>query len=300
MAEALAVYTTVYPASERFFGACLESLAGQTDQDFDLWVGVDAVPPERLEQVRDGRRPPTYVTGNAGASPASIRARAWEQMVDEYDAIVLIDSDDVAEPSRVAAARAALARCDVVACALTLMDERGADLGHVFGAPEDADLASLLAHHNVFGLSNTAYRADVLRDCLPLPADCRLIDWLLATQAWASGARLELDPSPRMRYRQYPANTTRVFGPFAAEDVLGATALVLEHYRFALATPAVTASPVRAVLLRAQARAVRFHRAITSSQDVMRAYLEQLNRIPAAPVWWWSVAHPVAENLWSH
>ena len=300
MCERLAVYTTVYPASERFLPAWSDSLAGQTDQDFDLWIGIDGVPADRLERLCGKRSRVTYVPANPGDPPAAVRTHAWEQMVQRYDAIVLVDSDDVASPSRVAAARDSLAGSDVTGCALAIMDESGADLGQVFGPPDEADLDSLLARYNVYGLSNSAYRADVLRACLPVPTDCRLIDWLLATRAWAAGARMTFDRTPRMHYRQYSENTARVTGPFSEEDVLGATALVVQHYRFALSTPAVAHSPVGAALAEAEARALRFRRAICASAAVLRAYLQELNRMPAAPVWWWCVAHPALESTWSH
>jgi hypothetical protein len=300
MCERLAVYTTVYPSSERFLPAWSDSLAAQTDQDFDLWIGIDGIPTDRLEQVWGDRSRVTYVPANAGDPPAAVRARAWDQMVQRYDAIVLVDSDDVAAPSRVAAARSSLAASDVAGCALAIMDESGDDLGHVFGPPDDADLGSLLARHNVYGLSNSAYRAEALRACLPVPADCRLIDWLLATRAWAAGARMTFDHTPRMHYRQYSENTARVIGPFTEDDVLGATALVVQHYRFALSTPQVARSPAGPALAQAEARALRFRRAICASGTVLRAYLHELNRTPAAPMWWWCVAHPALESIWSH
>ena len=64
-------------------------------------------------------------------------------------------------------------------------------------------LEHLLVRNNVMGLSNTAYRSDLLRRCLPIPTEAELMDWLLAVRSLALGARLQFDPEPRMWYRQY-------------------------------------------------------------------------------------------------
>ena len=91
-----------------------------------------------------------------------------------------------------------------------------------------------LPRTNAFGLSNTAYRSDVLRACLPIPAAAALVDWYLITMAWLQGARLAFDPTPRMDYRQHGANMARIRSPFTAERVRADTALVREHFRLVL------------------------------------------------------------------
>ena len=68
-----------------------------------------------------------------GDTPARLRQRALAEMVTSYDRIVFVDADDLLQHSRVAAAREALATCDVVGCALRLIDERGVDMGVTFG-----------------------------------------------------------------------------------------------------------------------------------------------------------------------
>jgi hypothetical protein len=67
---------------------------------------------------------------------------------------------------------------------------------------------------NAFGLSNTAYRCDLLRRCLPIPASAWAVDWFLATRAWLLGATIEADPVVRMDYRQHGANMASVRPPF--------------------------------------------------------------------------------------
>ena len=184
------------------------------------------------------RGPDAVDRGPGGRQPGARAADGARNRDRDADAVVFVDSDDILDPSRVAAAREALATADVVGCALRLADETGAELGAIFGPAGGALVAADLPRTNVFGLSNSAYRVATLRSCLPIPDACALVDWLLATRAWAFGARLAFDSTPRMVYRQGAASATRVSPPFDARHVLAATDLVLGHYRVALESSA--------------------------------------------------------------
>ena len=163
-----------------------------------------------------------------------MREQALTRIADRYEAVILVDSDDLLHPDRVAAARASLDDADVAACGLRLVDETGQPLGLSLATPGEGESEYALPRTNVFGLSNTAYRSDVLRACLPIPAAAALVDWYLVTMAWLQGARLAFDPTPRMDYRQHGANMARIRSPFTAERVRADTALVREHFRLVL------------------------------------------------------------------
>lgn len=296
-ARRIALYTTVYPAVERYLPEWARSVAEQTDQDFDVWVGVHDWDLTDAGKALPGLERITWVPGRPGATPAQVRSDALERIVGAYDGVVLTDSDDLLEPSRIAAAHEALGRWDLSGCALRLVNESGSDLGPVFGPPRGVDPCALLPRANVFGLSNSAYRSRCLVDCLPLPADCVLMDWFLASRAWLGGAAIGFDPVPRMVYRQYGQNVARVIGPFSTEGVRAATDLVLGHYQALFRATAVS-GPGREALELARARVEQFHRAIVNSDAVLERYLAALNRLPAEYVWWWCVAHPELEDVW--
>lgn len=305
--DRLAVYTTVYPGCEPFLASWYDSVLHQTDRDFDLWIGLDAATPASdLAQAANtlGREHPIqWVDACAGATPAMLRQRVLAHLVTHYDEIVLVDADDVLEPTRVAAARQALAAFDVAGCALRIVNERGADLGLTFGPDDDEDLRTLLVSRNVFGLSNSAYRAGVLARCMPVPDDCVLIDWLLATRALVSGARFGFDHVPRMAYRQYARNCARVLPPFSPDTVLTASSLVAQHYRLLFHSrwkwpDAVGQEGVRRSLEIARARVDAFHQAIRDSTVTLTRYVAALNQLRPRFVWWWVVAHPELEHLW--
>ena len=298
-AERLALFTTVYPGVERYLAPWYDSVQTQTDRDFDLWIGTDGLTPQAVTEAIGVAPAASWLEARNGDTPARLRTAALERLVSEYSGVVFVDSDDVLHASRVAAAREGLRQHDVTACALQIIDADGHDVGAVFG-PDGADLEALLPRHNVFGLSNSAYRSTVLERCLPAPDECILMDWLLVTRAWAAGASLGFDGTPRMAYRQYAANVARVLPPFAPRHVLQAAERVLNHYRCVL-DPAWSMPPVhRDRLERAQRTVQAFHRTITGSAVTLARYVDALNRLPPRYVWWWCVAHPELEDVWSN
>ena len=52
-AERLAVYTTIHPGCEPYLASWCDSIRRQTDRDFDLWIGLDALAPAACR--RDAR-----------------------------------------------------------------------------------------------------------------------------------------------------------------------------------------------------------------------------------------------------
>jgi len=211
---------------------------------------------------------------------------------------VLVDSDDLLYPARVERARKALQTYEVAGCALSIIDEMGRSLGTTFGPPAGASIEALLPSYNVFGMSNSAYRSEVLRACLPIPPNCVLVDWLLATRAWAHGASMSFDAAPGMAYRQYGANTARVVPPFTEQQVLEAAGRVLNHYRAVMSSGCGIPVDKLEQLQTAQSRAETFMTSISRSARTLHNYVQALNGIPPLYIWWWCVAHPELEAIW--
>jgi hypothetical protein len=296
----LAVYTAVYPAAAPFLDAWYASVQAQADGDFDLWISLDGLT-EAAVMAQLGTRPAAaFVVAEPGSTPARVRQQALSQIADRYDAVVLVDSDDVLHPDRVAAARTWLEGADVAACGLRLVDEAGRPLGLSLATPGEGEAESTLPRSNAFGLSNTAYRADVLRACLPIPAAAALVDWYLITMAWLQGARLAFDPTPRMDYRQHGANIARIRSPFTAERVRTDTALVREHFRLVLDRLPAGALPARAAQVReAAADVAAFDQCVVEDEAALSRYVQELNAAPPPLLWWASVAHPPLRSRWS-
>ncbi len=293
----LALYTTVYPGVESYLAAWGQSVRAQEDTNWDLWIGVDSLDIDSVARAIDMPRPPTWVEARAGSSPAQLRQQALAQIVEQYSAVVLVDSDDILYPTRVAAARSWMETSQLNGCALDLVDQQGHRLGLTF-PPSIADAAALLPRGNLFGMSNTIYCSDLLRRCLPIPADCVLVDWFLATRAWALGAGLSFDFHARMAYRQHPRNIGRILAPFTSEQVRLCTRLVLQHYALLLDGTADLPEPYRDELSVARASVYAFHLSIEESPAILGRYTQTINQQPLLRFWWEHVARPDLEGIW--
>lgn len=300
-ADRIALYTTVYPAVLPYLSQWYASVRAQSDRDFDIWIGVDALTREDVIAALGAGADAHEIImllAPPGASSAEVRARVIRRLVGEYDAVIFTDSDDLLHPGRVAAARAALESADVAACALRIVDAEGRDTGVVFGPADGEDPLEMLPRHNVFGLSNTAYRTEVLGRCLPIPADDPLVDWLLATRAHALGARMVFDATPLMSYRQYGENIARVLPPFSGAEVDAASRRVLRHYRSLLEGPPRLDDAQRKRIDAESRRVEEFQLALAESAERRQRYIEALNALPPRYVWWWCVANPKLEEVW--
>jgi hypothetical protein len=287
----LALYTTIYPGAEPFLRDWYASVLEQTDRDFDLWIGLDSLRPDDVAAVLGVWPRAHWVLGQAGASPAQIRQQAIEPIVSRYVAVVLVDCDDVLDPMRVAADRRALTTWDVCASALRLIDAQGSDLDILLRPTVAQDADAFMPSANLFGLSNTSYRSAALRACLPIPADCLLVDWYLATRAWAAGAKLGFDHACRGAYRQHARNMARVLPPFTRRDVVEGTQRVLAHYACVLPHLADAVPARRQALRAAQQRTARFHEMIRDRHEgFLDRYVRAISRIPGAHPWWSWVA----------
>jgi hypothetical protein len=291
----IALYTTFYPAAKPYLQTWADSVAAQTDQAFDLWIAVDNVSVDDVVLPRERIR---WLYAEADDTPASLRQRAFEEIIQAYDGVIFVDSDDVLLPNRVNAAKHYLKLCDVYGCALKLIDTSGQDLSLTFSTTR-ADYPNLLNHYNVFGLSNTAYRTETLAKCLPFPADTVLVDWLLITRALQENAELFFDQTPHMLYRQYANNTAKVLAPYTLAEIQKATALVLWHYK-RLEGKQESKGAGEQFQIQLQKRQLEVQQFSTTIADkaILARYTEALNALKPVFLWWECVAHPELENIW--
>ena len=296
----LALCTTVYPGVEAFLPAWYESVMSQTDRRFRLWVALDGVTIANVIEILDDEPDATWVHGFPGDTPATIRQRILSQLVGRHDGVVLTDSDDVLHPDRVETARAALSDSELVACALRLVDSRGASLGATLEPAGWSIGNEVLPRHNVYGLSNTAWRCDMLQRCLPIPADVEIVDWYLSTRAWLLKATTHLDRAVGMDYRQHGANATRVRAPYRLRDVMSDTERVLRHLRLVLRDAPSAADGWRLEQIRHLVWDIQQFSSTVLSDDALAAeYVHLLNELDPRPLWWANVAHPSLRHLWA-
>ena len=158
----LAVYTTIYPAVQPYLNDWFRSLCEQTDQDFDLWVGLDGLTSASVQHHLGTEVKATWMVASPGATPAEIRDQALTRTAESYSGVVLVDSDDRMHPTRVDAAKRSLETDDLNGCALSFIDGQGAPLGRNFCLPAHVAPDELFPRQNVFGFSNSAIRSQLL------------------------------------------------------------------------------------------------------------------------------------------
>ena len=297
---ALALYTTVYPGVERYLADWFASVRRQTDGDFQLWIGLDLLDVAAAKTAMGGEPDAVWVRGRHGDTPASLRQRALAQIVERHEAVVLVDSDDVLHPTRVATARASLGSHDLASCALRVVDERGSSVDLTFTVPPGVAPESVLPRANAFGLSNSAFRAEALSRCLPIPSSVALVDWFLSTRAWLFGARLCFDRRVEMDYRQHGANTARVRAPFPAQQIVEDTERVRTHFRLVRGSDLGGADPARLEELETAARDVElFYERVVRRPAALTRYVQALNESLSTALWWAWVADPSLRRLWA-
>ena len=296
----LGVYTTVYPAVLKYLSEWYRSVQSQTDADFELWIGLDALNRSDVEAGLGSSLNAHWIQATENSTPALVRDQALRQMTAANLDVVLVDSDDVLDSSRVASAREALRNSDLTACALEIVDEGGQSLGSRLNLDPAVKPSQVLPGNNVFGFSNSAYRCELLERCLPVPRDAVLVDWYIATRAWLFGAELSFDHNVRMKYRQYGANTARVRLPFWPDQILSDSLLVRKHFQLVLASGGQDHFlPGRWVELLRVARDIeQFERYINQSPANLNSYLDSLNRAVKQPIWWTSVAYSPLSHMW--
>jgi hypothetical protein len=79
MTQQLAVYTTVYPAVEKFL-AHGDSITRQSDSNFDLWIGIDSL---SIDKVRVAIGKNSSLTGYAVKRRNASRSESKHKRVGE-------------------------------------------------------------------------------------------------------------------------------------------------------------------------------------------------------------------------
>jgi hypothetical protein len=285
-----ALYTTVYPAAKPYVLAWSDSLRQQSDQDFDLWIALDGINKNEIPSPR-AQDSIHWFIAESGASVAQIRENVFREMIPHYDAIIFTDSDDVLLPNRVVAAKRGLQNADVYGCAMQLIDTYGKNLGLEFNTNR-TDWEELLINQNIFGLSNTAYRTNMLSQCLDFPVDTVMVDWLMVMKALKAKATLTFDTTPHMLYRQYENNTARVLTPYTEVQILKATELVLDHYQKLIKLN------VKNPHLEERSSEVRHFFRNIADDTLLTGYTKALNALKPLFLWWECVANEELSYIW--
>lgn len=289
-----ALVTAIYPAVTKYLWDFFESLRQQSDQDYELWIGLDGISEKEVLHAAGLFSNIYSVKAPCKATPAVVRNKVLEQALQNCDTVALVDADDILDKTRVEAAKNSALKYDVTATAMQYVDNEGEKIEGLFD-PSFGDPS--LVMDNVFGFSNTTWRSQVLAKLTPVPVDCVLMDWFVSSLALYSGATLGYDRKTRMYYRQHPGNIAASRPPFIPKQIIKATELVLGHYELLIATFANSKIEQIDKIKEAKNFVAHFFKAITK-QDVLEKYVAELNALPDRHVWWSCVAHPELEEIW--
>ena len=80
--SAIALYTAVYPAADRFLASWYTSVQAQTDRDFDLWISLDGLTEATVEEHLGTRPVATFVVAEPGSTPAQVRQEVRRRIGD--------------------------------------------------------------------------------------------------------------------------------------------------------------------------------------------------------------------------
>ena len=292
----LAVFTVVYPAAVPFVPDLLAGLARQSDDRFALIVALDLVEPGRFAALARDFQLPEMEVHVVGGTPVEIRNKVLQDVCRRFSKVVLQDADDVPRHNRVAIQRAALNDADVTASALALVDVNGRSLNRTFRAPS-TPVDTFLARMNVFGFGNSAYRSDVLAECLPVPGSLAAMDWFVATRAHLAGAVLRTSDVVIADYRQHGFSAAPVLVPLTLDDLGYGVTVCQKHLAAIRQVPAVgTASWVAPRLDELQ----RFQWWLRQDERNGLRYLEALNEQQDRVFAWWEyVASGSLEHMWT-
>lgn len=293
-----ALFTTVYPAVLPYLRDWYRSVKEQSDGDFDLCIASDSLTQDEVYSATQEEFQASWYFATAGESPVAIRINALRSISERYDAIVLVDSDDILLPSRVERSKDFIENSDMNACALDLVDEYANPLYTTIGrnfAHKGSELLNFLLYRNVFGFSNMTFRTTLLCQLLKTSSKSPALDWNFATRAAAMGAHISFDTVSGMLYRQHRSNIARILPPFHKDTLIQSTLIVLEHYQDILN---MLPSDTRKRIEVRQSDVVLFHKKITMDVEICEAYLEAINEIHEERYWWSFVAHPQLKEIW--
>jgi glycosyltransferase involved in cell wall biosynthesis len=223
---ALATYN-----SERFLAEQLDSLFGQSVQDFTLIIADDGSTDATMEIIADysGRYPGRIrivAKDRQPGGPLGNFARLIDAASADY--LMLCDHDDVWLPGKIALSLARMAELEsargpatplLVHSDLVVADEQLETLSPSLFAyaridPSRNDVASLLTRNVVTGCTVLANRA-LYRAARPVPAEATMHDHWMALVASGLGGIAWLD-EPTILYRQHGRNAIGVSSPAQA------------------------------------------------------------------------------------
>tara|TARA_A100001037_G_scaffold305127_2_gene344140 strand:+ start:7274 stop:8191 length:918 start_codon:yes stop_codon:yes gene_type:complete len=234
--------TSVHSGSIYYLNAWWSSVINQTTHDFDIVISVDGFDFD-LDKFLKGHEQFNIQLFyfNYGRTISEIRNKIIEYCSENYDKVIFVDTDDVLDKYRVAKSLDSLDAFDFTFCKTYLIDEKGNSLPWML---KKNSSINDICEFNSFGLSNSNYKSYVLKEILPIPKNCEIIDWFISTFAFLYRYKFAYIDETFMKYRIYAQNVTKVIPPYNLNDLNIKTKYVLNHFDFIMNILAKTSKNV--------------------------------------------------------
>ena len=205
-----AFFTTVYAGCEKFLKDFFTSLHNQNYKDFEIVIINESVDALLLKSFLTPEMT-VRIVNSARADAISNRIQGLQYIIETgYDFVVFGDCDDTFSANRVDESLKMLENADIAANELMLVDENLTLLqeNYLSQRLNNSQLvnAGFITDKNIFGMSNTALRTEILHNFSEIP-DVIAFDWyFFAELLEETGVSARFTTGCHTNYRQYEMN----------------------------------------------------------------------------------------------
>ena len=204
----IAFLTTIFPMNEGFLHDFFNSLDKQTYKEFDIVVvndGYEDFKNIKLKYVNDLN----IIELTFSGTPSKNREYGINYCIENnYDVLIFGDSDDYFSDNRVELSLNTLKENDIVVNDISLFNDTGIyEERYISNRLNDNSKISYeyIQNKNIFGLSNTAIKLDILEEVV-FDEDLLAVDWYLYKRLLKNGYSSLFINKAITFYRQYEGN----------------------------------------------------------------------------------------------
>ena len=164
--SSIVFFSVIYPAMEGYLEDFLSSLGRQSNKDFDVFIVNDRF--SNFDRYKSRYRL-KIIEQCFDGSPAKVREAGINYLLQngKYDAIVFGDSDDYFADNRIEKVYELLKDTDIVVNDLNIIDDSNniMAINYISKRLINGEMISsdFILDKNIFGLTNTAIRMDVIK-----------------------------------------------------------------------------------------------------------------------------------------
>lgn len=230
MSQKIAFLTTIFPTNNEFLINCFDSLEQQTFKNFDIVVVNDGY--QKFDTIKKKYPNLTIIELPHRSTPSKNREYGINHVkMMGYSVVVFGDSDDYFEKNRIEKSIELLETHDIVVNDLSLFNTHGIYnrkyLSNRIRNNTIIDFDFIL-EKNIFGLSNTAIKLDLI-DSINFDPSLVAVDWYLFSLLLLKARHAIFTNETQTLYRQYSDNTIGI-GEITPESISNILKVKKTHY----------------------------------------------------------------------